>query len=357
MKIILDGMGGDHAPDAIIEGAVQAIAMLKESDEICITGPEALIREKLRKYGYHGKRITICDAPDVITNEEAPVMAVRSKKESSIVKGLNLVKHGEGDVFISAGSTGALLAGGLLILGRVKGIDRPTLAAVYPVLGGLPPSLITDAGANAECRARNLFEFAVMGSIYMEKVMNRPNPTVGLVNLGTEKEKGTTLTKDAYALLERSDLNFIGNIETRELQSAVCDVIVTDGFTGNACIKLSEGIGLTVLRLAKDMFMTSPKTKLAALMMKDQLSDLKRQLDYKEYGGAPVLGLNKALLKMHGSSDALAVQQTIMKAVPYVEEGVVETIAEALGNRARTLRDEEKSAEQEEQSEQKKEEE
>lgn len=346
MRIILDGMGGDHAPDAVVEGAVQAVGMLKESDEICITGPEALIREKLRKYGYRGRRITIYDAKEVITNEEAPVMAVRRKKESSIVKGLNLVKNGEGDVFISAGSTGALLAGGLFILGRVKGIDRPTLATVYPVLSSSQPSLLTDAGANAECKPRNLFEFGVMGSIYMEKVMKRHNPTVGLVNLGTEKEKGTPLTKEAHEMLAHSDLNFIGNIETRELQNAVCDVIVTDGFTGNACIKLTEGLGLTILQMAKNMFMSSPKTKLAALMMKDQLSGLKKQLDYKEYGGAPILGLKKALLKMHGSSDALAVRQTILKAVPYVEEGVVETIAEALGSRAEAIRKEEQKVRQ-----------
>lgn len=346
MRIILDGMGGDHAPDAVVEGAVQAVGMLKESDEICITGPEALIREKLRKYGYRGRRITICDAKEVITNEEAPVMAVRRKKDSSIVKGLNLVKNGEGDVFISAGSTGALLAGGLFILGRVKGIDRPTLATVYPVLSSSQPSLLTDAGANAECKPRNLFEFGVMGSIYMEKVMKRHNPTVGLVNLGTEKEKGTPLTKEAHEMLAHSDLNFIGNIETRELQNAVCDVIVTDGFTGNACIKLTEGLGLTILQMAKNMFMSSPKTKLAALMMKDQLSGLKKQLDYKEYGGAPILGLKKALLKMHGSSDALAVRQTILKAVPYVEEGVVETITEALGSRAEAIREEEQKVRQ-----------
>lgn len=346
MRIILDGMGGDHAPDAIVEGAVQAAALLKDTDEICITGPEALIREKLRKYGYRGHKITVCDAQSVITNDEAPVMAVRSKKDSSIVKGLHMVKDGEGDVFISAGSTGALLAGGLLILGRAKGIDRPTLATVYPVLGSSQPSLLTDAGANAECKPRNLFEFGVMGSIYMEKVMKRRNPTVGLVNLGTEKEKGTPLTKEAYAMLENSDLNFIGNIETRELQNAVCDVIVTDGFTGNACIKLTEGLGLSMLKMAKGMFMSSPKTKVAALMMKNQLTDLKHQLDYKEYGGAPILGLRKALLKMHGSSDALAVRQTILKAVPYVEEGVVETIAQALGDRAKALQKEEQKDKQ-----------
>lgn len=340
MRIILDGMGGDHAPDAIVEGAVQAIKQMRPEDEIILVGLEGLLHEKLMKYGYHGRRITVCDATEVISNDDAPVMAVRRKKDSSIVKGLRMVKEGEGDVFISAGSTGALLAGGLLILGRVKGIDRPTLATIYPVIGG-EPALLTDAGANAECKPRNLFEFGVMGSIYMEKVLNRENPSVGLVNLGTEREKGTPLTKEAFGLLESSDLNFVGNIETRDLQNAVCDVIVTDGFTGNACVKLTEGLGLMMLHMMKDMFMSNAKSKMAALMMKNQLSGLKKQLDYKEYGGAPILGLKKALLKMHGSSDALAVRQTILKSIPYVEEGVVETIAKALGDREESIRKEE----------------
>ena len=241
MRIILDGMGGDDAPVSIIEGAIAATAEISDDDDIVIVGKEDIICECLEKYSYKGSQISVVNAEEVITNDEAPVKAVRHKKDSSVVRGITMVKEGDGDVFISAGSTGAILAGGLLILGRITGIDRPTLAAVYPVIGS-EPSLLTDTGANAECKAKNLLEFGVMGSIYMQSVLGRQNPTVGLVNNGTEAGKGTPLTKEAYALMEQSNLNFIGNVETRDLQNAICDVIVTDGFTGNAIVKLTEGM-------------------------------------------------------------------------------------------------------------------
>lgn len=323
MKILLDGMGGDHAPEVIVEGAVAAAKEIK--DKITIIGHEDKIRACLAKYGTISEKIEVIDASEEITNDEAPVKAVRTKKDSSIVKGLNLVKNKEADVFLSAGSTGALLAGGLFILGRIQGIDRPTLATVYPVIG-MHPSLLVDTGANAECKPGNLLEFATMGSIYMEKVLKRENPTVGLVNNGTEEGKGTTLTKAAYELLSKSNLNFIGSIEARSLQDGICDIIVTDGFTGNAIIKLTEGMGLMVLREMKRRFLSTTKSKLGAVLLKDQLSEIKKEFNYAEYGGAPLLGVKGALLKMHGSSDALAVKQTIMKAIPYVEENVVDTI-------------------------------
>ena len=327
MRIILDGMGGDNAPEAIVQGAVNAVRSIE--DQIIIVGQEEVISSCLKKTGYAGTQISIYHAEDVISNEDAPVKAIRRKKQSSMVVGMNLVKNGEGDVFISAGSTGALLAGGMLILGRVKGIDRPTLATVYPVMGR-EPSFLTDTGANAECRPRNLLEFATMGSIYMEKVLGRTNPTVGLVNNGTEETKGTTLTKKAHALLKKSDLNFIGNIEARELQNSVCDVIVTDGFTGNVIIKLTEGFGLMVLRELKARFLANSKAKLGAFLLSDQLMGIKKEFDYSEYGGAPILGLKAPLLKMHGSSDAKAVEKTILKAIPYVREDVVGTIEKAI---------------------------
>lgn len=323
MRILLDGMGGDNAPSEIVAGAVAAA---KETEhEILIIGDPEAIEKCLKKEGYSGDRIQIIEATSVITNDEAPVKAVRTKKDSSIVKGLNMVKNQEADVFLSAGSTGALLAGGLFILGRIQGIDRPTLATVYPVIG-MEPSLLVDTGANAECKPNNLLEFAIMGSIYMEKVLKRENPTVGLVNNGTEEGKGTTLTKAAYELLSKSHLNFIGSIEARTLQDGVCDIIVTDGFTGNAIIKLTEGMGLMVLREMKKRFLSSTKSKLGAMLLKDQLMEIKKEFNYAEYGGAPLLGVKGAMLKMHGSSDALAVKQTIMKAIPYVEEKVVDTI-------------------------------
>lgn len=329
MRIILDGMGGDNAPDTIVQGACEAAKEMPEGSEIVIIGKEDAVRESLDKFDHDDSRIRVVNADEVITNDESPVRAIRRKKESSIVKGLEMVKSGEGDAFVSAGSTGALLAGGLLILGKIDGVDRPSLATIYPVIGS-EPSLILDAGANAECRATNLREFGVMGSIYMEKVMDRKNPTVGLVNIGTEEGKGTTLTKEAFKLLKESDINFIGNIESRELQNSVCDVIVTDGFTGNALIKLTEGIALMVLREMKKRFTSDMKSKMGALLLKDQLLGIKKEFNYSEYGGAPILGVKGVVLKSHGSSDAMAIKQTILKAVPFVENHVVETIASSV---------------------------
>ncbi len=314
-------MGGDYAPKAVIEGAVSASGSLGTYDEIILVGKEKVLGKILGKRRGEKAAISIVNADSVITNDETPSKAVRRKKDSSIVVGMNLLKYDDGDVFISAGNTGAILAGGLFILERIKGISRPALATVYPVIGNVP-SLIIDAGANAECRPAFLLEFGIMGSIYIEKVLGRKNPTVGLINNGTEPHKGTSLTKEAYKLLEESRLNFIGNIETRELQNAVCDVIVTDGFTGNAVIKLTEGMGLMVLRELKTMFMKDIRSKAGAVLMKDQLKKLRTEFDYKEYGGAPVLGLKKPVLKMHGSSDERAVRQTILKAVPYVKNDV-----------------------------------
>lgn len=335
MRIILDGMGGDNAPDAIVEGACLAAEELEDGSEIVIVGHEDVLKVSLSRFKYPKDKISIVHAEDVITNDESPVRAIRRKKESSIVKGITMLKDGEGDAFVSAGSTGALLAGGLLILGKINGVDRPSLATIYPVIGS-EPSLILDAGANAECRATNLREFGIMGSIYMEKVMGRKEPTVGLVNIGTEEGKGTSLTKEAFRLLRESNINFIGNIESRELQNSVCDVIVTDGFTGNALIKLTEGIALMVLREMKKRFTKNMKSKMGALLLKDQLVSLKKEFNYSEYGGAPILGVKGVVLKSHGSSDAMAIKQTILKAVPFVENRVVDTIEQAVSEMAVT---------------------
>lgn len=323
MRIILDGMGGDNAPKSVVQGAV--LASKETEHEIVIVGPEEIIKNELRGLKYDPKKIKISHAPDVITNDDAPVRAVRSKKDSSIVKGINLVKSGEGDIFISAGSTGALLAGGLFILGRIQGIDRPALAAVYPILkGGI--SLLLDAGANSECKPNNLLEFGIMGSIYMEKVLGIKNPTVGLVNIGVESKKGNTLTKASYELLGESHVNFIGNVEAREIPKGACDVIVTDGFTGNVVLKLTEGMGLSVMGLLKKKFTEGIKAKLGSMLLLDKLSQIKKDFDYSEYGGAPILGVRGPIIKMHGSSNPNAVKNTILKGIPYVEENVVEII-------------------------------
>lgn len=323
MRIILDGMGGDNAPLAVVEGAV--LASKEIEDEILLIGQEEILEDELEKYKYDENKIKIVNASEVITNDEAPVRAVRSKKDSTIVKGINMVKSGEGDIFISAGSTGALLAGGLFILGRIQGIDRPALATIYPILGK-EPSLLVDAGANADCKPNNLLEFGIMGSIYMEKVIGRENPRVGLVNIGTEAAKGSTLTKAAYDLLEQSHMDFVGNVEARELPKGVCDVIVTDGFTGNIVLKLTEGLAWNILQIIKRKFTDGVKAKLGAALLIDKLKALKKDFDYSEYGGAPILGVKGPIVKMHGSSGANAVKNTILKGIPYVSANVVETI-------------------------------
>ncbi len=323
MKIILDGMGGDNAPEAIVEGAV--LASREMEHHILIIGQEEKIQSELKNHRYDEDKISVINATEIISNDEAPVRAVRSKKDSSIVKGINMVKHGEGDIFISAGSTGALLAGGLFILGRVQGIDRPALASIYPIIGGVP-SLLVDAGANADCKPNNLLEFGMMGSIYMEKVLGREKPRVGLVNIGAEAAKGSTLTKAAYDLLEQSHLNFTGNVEAREVPKGACDVIVTDGFTGNVLLKLTEGLAWNILQVIKQRFTDGMKAKLGAALLLDKIKGLKKEFDYSEYGGAPILGVRGPIVKMHGSSNANAVKNTILKGIPYVSERVVDTI-------------------------------
>ncbi|MEF9922503.1 MAG: phosphate acyltransferase PlsX [Anaerovoracaceae bacterium] len=323
MRIILDGMGGDNAPGEIVKGAVLASKNIEH--KIVIIGNEDNINSELNKHEYNQEKITVINATEQINNEEAPVKAVRTKKDSSIVKGLNMIKAGEGDVFVSAGSTGALLAGGLFILGRIQGIDRPAIATIYPMLGH-EPALLVDAGANSECKPNNLLEFGTMGSIYMEKVIGRERPRVGLVNNGIEEGKGSTLTKAAYELFDKSHLNFIGNVEAREVPRGACDVIVTDGFTGNVILKLSEGLALTMLKEIKKRFTDGNLAKIGAALLQKKLRGLKEEFDYSEYGGAPILGVKGGIIKMHGSSDAKAVMNAIYRAIPYIEGNVVETI-------------------------------
>lgn len=327
MKIVLDGMGGDNAPFEIVKGAVEAAKEITHT--IIIVGDEKKIAAELKKYKYDKKQICIQHASDVIGNCDAPVKAVRTKKDSSMVIGINMVKDGKGDLFISAGNSGALMAGGLFILGRIQGIDRPAMASVYPVLGG-QASLLVDAGANSECKPDNYLEFATMGSIYMEKVLGRKKPKIGLVNIGAEETKGTTVTKSAHELLQRSKLNFIGNVEAREIPFGSSDVIVCDGFVGNVILKLTEGLALSLLKQLKQKLTAGVKAKLGALLLKNNLKGLKSEFDYSEYGGAPILGVKGPIVKMHGSSNANAVKNTILKGIPYAEQNVVQTILDSV---------------------------
>lgn len=323
MKIVVDGMGGDNAPVEIVKGAVEASAQTLH--EIILVGDEKKLYSELTKYQYNKDQITVVHAEEVITNEDAPVKAVRTKTDSSMVKGINMVKNGEADLFVSAGNTGAIMAAGLFILGRIQGIDRPAIASTYPILGkGV--SLLVDSGANAECKPNNLLEFATMGSIYMEKVLNVKKPAVGLVNIGTEETKGTTVLKATYELLSKSNLNFIGNVEARDVPKGACDVIVCDGFVGNVILKLTEGLAWNILKLIKNKFTDGMISKMGALLLSGKLKELKSEFDYSEYGGAPILGVKGAVVKMHGSSNANAVKNTILKGIPYAETNVVQMI-------------------------------
>ena len=317
MRILLDAMGGDNAPDAIVKGAVLAAA--KTEDKIALIGPKAPIYELLAGECPDGipQNIMIVGADDVITNDDAPVKAIKTKPNSTIVTGLNILKDGLGDVFVSAGNTGALLAGGLIICGRIKGIDRPAICSWYPNLNG-GVSMLVDAGANAECKARNLAEFGAMGSIYMEKVLGIASPRVALANIGAEAEKGTSVVKKAYELLKDSGLNFIGNIEARDLTTGKCDVIVADGFTGNIILKLSEGIIMHMMKI------------LAGEVPAEIAYKIKKISDYSEYGGAPILGVSRPIVKMHGASGPKAVMNGILRAGEYARQNIVGIIAEQM---------------------------
>ncbi|MCQ2544927.1 MAG: phosphate acyltransferase PlsX [Clostridia bacterium] len=328
MRIILDGMGGDNAPAEIVKGAVQAAAEI--SDDIIIVGDPGAITAELEANGYKGDQISIRPAMDVITMHDSPVKAIRRKTDSSMVVGLNMLKDGEGDMLVSAGNTGALIVGARLILGRIRGIDRPALASIYPDMTGGEPGMLVDAGASSESKARNLVEYAIMGSTFVEKVWGRENPRVGLVNLGAEESKGTSVTKDAYQMLANSHMNFVGNVEGRDVPKGVCDVIVCDGFTGNVILKLTEGVSMSIFKLVKNALKSNLKSLVGGALVKSNLTKLKEEFDYEEFGGAPVLGVNAPVIKMHGSSNAKAVKSAILRGTPYARENVVEIIGREL---------------------------
>jgi len=322
MVVVVDGMGGDFSPNAVVEGCIAAI---KEYDvDILITGPEDLITEELKKYNYDHKKIKIVDAKETISTSEHPVMAIKRKKDSSLVKALNIVKSGDADAVISAGSTGAFLAGCTLIVGRIKGIDRPALAPVVP--GEKRPFMIIDCGANAECKPNYLLQFGIMGKIYFENILKIDNPSVGLVNIGTEEEKGNELAKSAHKLLKEANLNFVGNVEAREIPSGDVNVLICDGFTGNVILKLYEGAVATVFSLLKTRIMGSFRTKLGGVLLKPVFKKFKKDFDYKEYGGAAFLGVNGICIKAHGSSDAKAFKNAIKQATIFYENNVVDKL-------------------------------
>lgn len=322
MVVVVDGMGGDFSPSAVVEGCIAAI---KEYEiDILITGPEDLIREELEKYTYDSNRIKIVDAKEVISTNEHPVMAVKRKKDSSLVKALNLVKSGDADAIISAGSSGAFLAGCTLIVGRIKGIDRPALAPVMP--GKKGPFMIIDCGANAECKPHYLVQFGLMGKTYFENILKVTNPSVGLVNIGIEEEKGNELSKSAYKLLKEANLNFVGNVEAREIPTGDTNVLVCDGFVGNVILKLYEGAVANIFDILKTSIMSSFRTKLGGMLLKPVFKKFKKDFDYKEYGGAAFLGVNGICIKAHGSSDGKAFKNAIRQATIFYENKVVDKL-------------------------------
>ncbi|ENZ01758.1 phosphate acyltransferase [Clostridium thermobutyricum] len=322
MKIAIDGMGGDHAPSEVVQGVVEAVKIYDDI-EVYITGPEDKIKEELNKNNYSGDKIKIINANEVIGTNEHPVMALRRKKDSSIVKALNLVKSGECDAIISAGSTGAFLAGCTLIVGRIKGVERPALAPIMPGRNG--SFMVIDSGANVDCKPNYLVQFANMGSIYYESVFNKKSPTVGLVNIGAEEEKGNELTKETHKLLkEEKHLNFIGNVEPREIPSGETDVLVCDGFVGNTVLKLYEGAALNLLGIIKDSIMSASfMPKMGAMLLKPVFKKLKVKFDYKEVGGAPFLGVDGICIKAHGSSDGKAFKNAIKQTRIFYSSDVI----------------------------------
>ena len=326
IRVAVDAMGGDNAPDEIIRGAMEAVA-LREDIQVILVGKEELIREKLKGYSYREQQVEVVNATEVIETAEPPVAAIRTKKDSSIVVGLKMVKAEKADAFVSAGSSGAVLAGGQLLVGRIKGVERPPLAPLIPTEKGV--SLLIDCGANVDARPSHLVQFAKMGSIYMEHVMGVKNPRVAIVNIGAEEEKGNALVKETYPLLKECEgINFVGNIEAREIPHGQADVIVCEAFVGNVILKLYEGVGAVLVSKIKAGMMSTLRSKIGALLVKPALKETLKSFDATEYGGAPLLGLKGLVVKTHGSSKAKEVKNSIIQCVTFKEQRINDKIKE-----------------------------
>lgn len=333
MKILLDAMGGDNAPDATIRGAVSAINEIKS--EVVLIGQEAVINTKVKEF--YGKslkeissRLSVYNAKEIIEMEDTPTVAIKTKKDSSMVVGFNLLKQGEGDVFISAGNSGALLTGATLLVGRIKGIDRPALAGILPAYHG--NLVLMDCGANTNCKPINLLQFAQMSSIYMNNTLGKKKPKIGLLNIGTEETKGNELVRNSYQLLKKYskdlNINFIGNVEGRDAFLGDVDVIIADGFTGNVFLKSVEGLGKFVKKSLKESLMHNIWSKLGSLPAYPSIKRFSKMVDYKEYGGALFLGVQKPVVKAHGSSDEKLFKYTIIQAEQFVKNKAVDHLTE-----------------------------
>ncbi len=327
IRIALDTMGGDHAPDEIVKGGLSAAAEVADL-EILLVGPQDVLQKSLAGQSYPKNRVKIIHAPEVITSDEAPALAVRRKKDSSMITAVCMVKKGEADAVVSAGNTGALMAGSLLMFGRIPGIERPALTIVTPTFNGNNVVLL-DVGANMDAKAEQLVQYALMGSIYAREVLEKHNPRVGLINVGTEDNKGNEQTKKAFEQLKDTaeSFSFAGNVEARDIFAGVADVVVCDGFVGNILLKSVEGMSLGIFAALQEAFTANTRSKLGAALLLPQLRALKKKLDYAEYGGAPLLGVNGVCIKSHGSSKARAIHTAIVRqAYPYARQNVNEQI-------------------------------
>lgn len=325
-KVALDAMGGDNAPAEIVKGAVDAISG-RDDIKIFLVGQEDVVAKELSQYSFPKERIEVVDAPEVIEMAEPPVEAIRKKKQSSIVVGMNMVKNREADAFVSAGSSGAILVGGQVIVGRIKGIQRPPLAPLIPTEKGV--SLLIDCGANVDARADHLVQFAKMGSIYMEHILGVKKPKVAIVNIGAEDEKGNALVKETLPMLrECTGINFVGSIEARDIPKGDVDVIVCEAFVGNVILKLYEGLSSTLVGVIKKGLMSTLKSKIGAALALPALKKTLKAFDASEYGGAPLLGLTGLVVKTHGSSKAKEITNSIYQCVAFKENAINDKIKE-----------------------------
>lgn len=327
-RIAIDAMGGDNAPYEIVKGVVEAVQ--EQNDiEVSLVGNQSMIEEELGKYDFDKSRIKVIHTTEVILMDEPPVNAVRKKKDSSIVVAMNMVKNNEADAFVSAGSSGAILVGGQVIVGRIRGIERPPLAPVIPTANGV--SLLIDSGANVDARASHLVQFARMGSIYMEKIVGIKNPRVAIVNIGAEEEKGNALVKETFPLLKNcTDINFIGSVEAREIPNGAADVIVCEAFVGNVILKLYEGLAGTLISKIKEGLMSTTKSKIGAALALPALKNTLKTFNVEKYGGAPLLGLNGLVVKIHGNSKAIEVKNAISQCVTFNNQQINNIIKEKL---------------------------
>ena len=329
VKVAVDAMGGDHAPAEIVKGAIEAV---NESDKVKVylVGLQDAVEKELAGYTYNKEQVEVVPASEVIETAEPPVMAIRKKKDSSIVKALHMVKEGVCDAYVSAGSTGATLVGGQVIVGRIKGVERPPLAPLIPTEKGC--ALLIDCGANVDARPSYLVQFAKMGSIYMENIMGVKNPRVGIVNIGAEEEKGNALVKETFPLLKNCpDINFVGSVEARDIPAGAVDVAVCEAFVGNVILKTYEGVGLTLIKKVKAGMMSSLRSKIGALLVKPALKSTLKEFDLEQYGGAPMLGLKGLVVKTHGSSKANEIKNSILQCIAFSEQKINEKIKEKIG--------------------------